>query len=104
MSPIGAPGPVWVSRSLCSLLSIRTAPREQWSDLCRFSILNARSVSDRRYHKPGAHADEGSGVRIRLCGAADVAIGGVIKVETQGLSVAVFNLDGEYFVTDDACT
>jgi len=43
-------------------------------------------------------------VRIRLCGAADVALGGVIKVEAHGLTVAVFNLDGEYFVTDDACT
>jgi nitrite reductase/ring-hydroxylating ferredoxin subunit len=43
-------------------------------------------------------------VKIRLCHAADVASGGVIKVETHGLTVAVFNLDGEYFVTDDACT
>jgi len=43
-------------------------------------------------------------VRIRLCSAADVPVGGVIKVDTMGLSVAVFNLDGEYYVTDDACT
>jgi nitrite reductase/ring-hydroxylating ferredoxin subunit len=43
-------------------------------------------------------------VRIRLCSAADVARGGVIKVETHGLAVAVFNLEGEYYVTDDACT
>ena len=43
-------------------------------------------------------------VKIRLCSAGDVAIGGVIKVETNGLAVAVFNLGGQFYVTDDACT
>jgi nitrite reductase/ring-hydroxylating ferredoxin subunit len=43
-------------------------------------------------------------VKIRLCSAADVPAGGVIKVETMGLAVAVFNLDGDYYVTDDSCT
>jgi biphenyl 2,3-dioxygenase ferredoxin subunit len=43
-------------------------------------------------------------VKIRLCSAADVAAGAVIKVETMGLAVAVFNLNGEYYVTDDGCT
>jgi len=43
-------------------------------------------------------------VRIRLCGAADVASGASLKVETHGLTVAVFNLDGEFHVTDDHCT
>ena len=42
--------------------------------------------------------------RIELCKAADVAIGEVVKVETAGLTVAVFNLDGTFYVTDDACT
>ena len=42
--------------------------------------------------------------RIELCSAADVAVGTPLKVEAEGLVVAVFNLDGEYFVTDDACT
>jgi biphenyl 2,3-dioxygenase ferredoxin subunit len=56
------------------------------------------------FHKRGAGTDEGSRVKIRLCGAAEVPRGGVIKVETNGLAVAVFNLEGEYYVTDDACT
>ena len=43
-------------------------------------------------------------MKIRLCSAADVPAGAVIKVETMGLAVAVFNLGGEYYVTDDACT
>ena len=31
-------------------------------------------------------------------------LGTALKVETAGLSLAVFNLDGEFFVTDDNCT
>jgi nitrite reductase/ring-hydroxylating ferredoxin subunit len=42
--------------------------------------------------------------RLDLCNAADVAPGTALKVETGGLTLAVFNLDGEFFVTDDACT
>jgi nitrite reductase/ring-hydroxylating ferredoxin subunit len=42
--------------------------------------------------------------RIELCRAADVVVGTPLRVEAEGLVVAVFNLDGEYFVTDDACT
>ena len=42
--------------------------------------------------------------RIEVCRAADVAVGTPLKVEAEGLVVAVFNLDGEYFVTNDACT
>ena len=41
---------------------------------------------------------------IELCRAADVAVGTPLRVEAEGLVLAVFNLDGEYFVTDDACT
>ncbi|HEY4295061.1 MAG TPA: non-heme iron oxygenase ferredoxin subunit [Paraburkholderia sp.] len=39
-----------------------------------------------------------------LCKAGDVAEGTAIKVEKNGLTLAVFNLEGEYFVTDDTCT
>ena len=42
--------------------------------------------------------------RIELCRASEVAVGTPLRVEAEGLVVAVFNLDGEYFVTDDACT
>ena len=34
----------------------------------------------------------------------DVGSGEALKVEAHGLTVAVFNLDGEFYVTDDACT
>ena len=44
------------------------------------------------------------GRRIELCRAVDVAVGTPLRIEAEGLVVAVFNLDGEYFVTDDACT
>jgi nitrite reductase/ring-hydroxylating ferredoxin subunit len=42
--------------------------------------------------------------RIELCRVTDVAIGSALKVETQGLVVAVFNVGGQFYVTDDACT
>ena len=42
--------------------------------------------------------------RIELCKVEDVAAGGVIKIEAAGLTVAVYNLEGEFCVTDDHCT
>src|SRR5262252_2355635 len=42
--------------------------------------------------------------RIDLCSAAEVAPGSALKVETGNLSLAVFNVDGEYYVMDDLCT
>ena len=39
-----------------------------------------------------------------LCGVAEVEAGQVIKVEAAGLVLAVFNLEGQFFVTDDTCT
>jgi nitrite reductase/ring-hydroxylating ferredoxin subunit len=42
--------------------------------------------------------------RIDLCSVDDVPQGEVRKVETGGLVLAVFNVDGELFVTDDHCT
>lgn len=46
----------------------------------------------------------GAPCRIRLCGIDEVGVGEALKVETAGLRVAVFNLDGAFHVTDDACT
>jgi nitrite reductase/ring-hydroxylating ferredoxin subunit len=43
-------------------------------------------------------------VRIRLCGVDEVGSGEALKVEIHGLVLAVFNLDGSFHVTDDACT
>jgi nitrite reductase/ring-hydroxylating ferredoxin subunit len=42
--------------------------------------------------------------RIELCKADEVAVGEALKVEKDDLVLAVFNVDGEYYVTDDACT
>ena len=42
--------------------------------------------------------------RLALCRAAEVEVGKVIRVEKGSVTVAVFNLDGEFFVTDDQCT
>jgi nitrite reductase/ring-hydroxylating ferredoxin subunit len=42
--------------------------------------------------------------RLDLCSTADVAPGSALKVEIEDLALAVFNVDGQFFVTDDACT
>ena len=44
------------------------------------------------------------GRRIHLCKTSDVPEGAAIRVETEGLSLAVFNLNGAFYTTDDACT
>jgi biphenyl 2,3-dioxygenase ferredoxin component len=42
--------------------------------------------------------------RIELCKVEEVASGEVRRVEAGTVTVAVYNLEGEFFVTDDACT
>src|SRR5580658_1360561 len=42
--------------------------------------------------------------RLELCRADDVAPGTAHKVEIDDLAFAVFNVDGAFYVTDDACT
>ena len=42
--------------------------------------------------------------RIELCSTSDVEAGATLRVEKDDLTLAVFNLEGEFFVTDDACT
>jgi nitrite reductase/ring-hydroxylating ferredoxin subunit len=42
--------------------------------------------------------------RVELCKADEVAVGSALRVEKGSLIVAVFNLDGEFYVTDDQCT
>jgi nitrite reductase/ring-hydroxylating ferredoxin subunit len=42
--------------------------------------------------------------RIELCRADEVDPGQALKVEAAGLTVAVFNVDGTFYVTDDHCT
>jgi nitrite reductase/ring-hydroxylating ferredoxin subunit len=41
---------------------------------------------------------------IRLCSATDIAVGNALRVEHGDLTFAVYNVDGEFFVTDDMCT
>jgi nitrite reductase/ring-hydroxylating ferredoxin subunit len=45
-----------------------------------------------------------AGRRIELCSTGDVAPGAALKVEIDDLILAVFNLAGEFYVTDDTCT
>ena len=42
--------------------------------------------------------------KLELCKVSDIDVGQALKVEKDGLVLAVFNVEGEYFVTDDLCT
>jgi nitrite reductase/ring-hydroxylating ferredoxin subunit len=42
--------------------------------------------------------------RLDLCSTTDVAPGSALKVEIGDLILAVFNIEGEFYVTDDTCT
>src|SRR5918998_360390 len=42
--------------------------------------------------------------RIELCNTDEVAAGSALRVEKGDLILAVYNLDGEFYVTDDTCT
>ncbi len=42
--------------------------------------------------------------RVQLCQTTDVPTGEAIKIEVAGLSLAVYNVDNTFYVTDDACT
>lgn len=46
----------------------------------------------------------GSASRIDLCSVDDVVSSWPLRVEASGLTLAVYLVDGKFFVTDDACT
>ncbi len=43
-------------------------------------------------------------IHIDLCATGDVAEGGMLKVEAGDLAVAVYHVEGTFYVTDDHCT
>ncbi len=42
--------------------------------------------------------------RIRVCHVDDVAPGSVLKFEHADRTLAIYNVDGQFYATDDACT
>ena len=42
--------------------------------------------------------------RLELCKVGELSDGDVRRVAAGGLTLAVYNVDGEFFVNDDACT
>lgn len=42
--------------------------------------------------------------RIPVCKAEEVPVGEARRVETAGLTLAVYNVEGAFYVTDDHCT
>ena len=44
------------------------------------------------------------GIVVELCRVEEVGAGEVRRVEAAGLTLAVYNVDGGFYVTNDACT
>ena len=58
----------------------------------------------RSYARAGGSSNRAgrTSMRLELCSADEVAEGAALKVEAEGLVLAVFNVEGMYFVMDDA--
>src|SRR5262249_9572820 len=54
--------------------------------------------------RPDVNVESRMSARIDLCSSAEVAPGSALKVESGDLALAVFNVDGTFYVTDDNCT
>ena len=52
----------------------------------------------------GTTSPPSGATQLELCSTTQIAVGSVIKVDIQDLELAVFNVDGEFYVTDDHCT
>jgi biphenyl 2,3-dioxygenase ferredoxin component len=75
---------------------------EQRSNIDNIAVRQ-RQCSGHQQGQPEVN-EESMPQRIDLCSAADIAPGNALKVETGDLVLAVFNVDGEYYVMDDLCT
>jgi nitrite reductase/ring-hydroxylating ferredoxin subunit len=74
----------------------------------RFRKVNDRKVNNvenvNSVNNVNKLNEESMPQRIDLCGTAEVVPGNALKVETGNLVLAVFNVDGEFFVMDDLCS
>jgi nitrite reductase/ring-hydroxylating ferredoxin subunit len=63
-------------------------------------------VYDPNHFSPKRAARELAAVstRVELCKTDQVAEGTALRIETAGLTLAVFHIEGGFYVTDDACT
>src|SRR6059058_3090188 len=77
--------------------------RVPWSKQC-YGCPRSESAADCNPRRPDwrcclSNRDESMPTKIELCSVSDVEPGAVLKVERDDLTLAVFNLDGEFFVT-----
>jgi nitrite reductase/ring-hydroxylating ferredoxin subunit len=68
-------------------------------------MRNSVPQSDEAFYTRFAAAIKSAmSTKIELCSVDEVAEGEAKRVETNGLQLAVFNLNGQFYVTDDLCT
>src|ERR1041385_5297633 len=101
---MGVPGPVRVSNSFCSAFIAGGA--SEAVPAYRTAFLYMTSTLALPYNWSQIHSTpmNDTSPLIGLCAADEVPEGGALKVERDNLVLAVFNLGGRFYVTDDACT
>lgn len=67
-------------------------------------MRNIVPLSNETFYTRFAAAIKSAMSKIELCSVDEVAEGEAIRVEKEGLALAVFNLNGQFYVTDDLCT
>ena len=67
-----------------------------------FLYTEQRSITE--YTRSKAAIKSAMSTKLELCSVDEVAEGEAIRVEKEGLQLAVFNLNGQFYVTDDLCT
>ncbi len=67
-------------------------------------MRNIVPLSNDTFYTRFAAAIKSAMSKIELCSVDEVAEGEAIRVEKEGLALAVFNLNGQFYVTDDLCT
>ena len=67
-------------------------------------MRNIVPLSNDTFYTRFAAAIKSAMSKVELCSVDEVAEGEAIRVEKEGLALAVFNLNGQFYVTDDLCT
>ena len=104
MRPIGVPGPVCVSRSFCSFLSMDKLPGFVHAAHCSCNAPNAITHAPAITRRNQARSTSCNAARMNSAGPRTFRAGNALRWRAGDLVLAVFNVDGEFFVTDDHCT
>src|SRR2546423_4331517 len=89
---------MWNGVPVCGVKGNIPVEYGQWPQAPRRRFRGPTSLAERHFAMTEAIP------YLDLCATSEVPDGSAIKIERDGLILAVFNLGGRFFVTDDTCT